>query len=89
MWKRMALLACLWVCGSTAQADELRTVYVAEPSGNGLEQGTLQAVSDQIRQGANDVLDSDEYDVMTREDLFMYLRESNKSCSDLDTDCHI
>ena len=89
MWKRMALLACLWGCANTAQAEEIRTIYVAEPSGNGLEQGTLQAVSDQIRQGANDILDSDEYDVMTREDLSMYLRERNKSCSDLDTDCHI
>ena len=89
MWKQMALSTLLWMGCTMAWAEELRKIYVAEPRGVGLSQGTLMAVSDQIRQGANDILASDEYDVMTRENMIMYLRENNKDCSDLDTDCHI
>ena len=89
MWKQIAVSSLLWMGCTTAWAEELRKIYVAEPRGLGLDQGTLQAVSDQIRQGANDILGSDEYDVMTRENMIMYLRENNKDCSDLDTECHI
>ena len=90
MWKRIALLVCIWMNSvSTAWAEEPRKIYVAELDGRSLDQETLQAISDQIRQGARDILEVDEYDVMTRENMLTYVQENNQYCSDTDTDCHI
>ena len=90
MWKRIAPLAYILMNNvSTAWAEESRKIYVAELNGGSLDLDTLKIVSDQIRQGARDILEVNEYDVMTREDILVYFQENNQYCSDFGADCHM
>ena len=78
------------VFGTTAWGSEDRKrVAVWEIIGIGMDQSLLRATSEQIRQGAVDVLPSAQYEVITRDNVILYLKENGGSCDELSGECKI